>query len=67
MDGAFVLLILAIIVVFAAGFGAGYGVREYISRQRRALERERQMQQMTERAQSSEALAVLRTIGRMPS
>lgn len=32
---------LFVLALFAAGFGAGYGVREVMSRRRRARERER--------------------------
>jgi len=63
MDGGIVLLIIAIIGVFAAGFGSGYGVREVISRHRRAEERARQMRKDTKRAQTAppEVLSALRS------
>jgi hypothetical protein len=32
---------LTVLVTFAAGFASGYGVREILSRRRRARERER--------------------------
>jgi len=60
MDGVYVLV--GLVVGLVVGFGGGYGVREMMSRRRRADERARQMRHDSKRAQSTpaEVLAALR-------
>jgi hypothetical protein len=36
-----ILALLAVLLLFSLGFACGYGIREWISRRRRAAEREK--------------------------